>query len=126
MNNDGAAPLVADEVHEQCPRLLINREKVGMADSWSTSGFLFDNDKRNYRFVVPSLEHFAVAQTQSREGLTSNCSAPPNLHRPTDWRLISCLLARDALYLGDADDGVTQLCSMLGWTQELQALVDAA
>lgn len=70
-----------DEVHDQCPRLLINREKVGIADGCSTGGFLFDKEVQNYR---------------------------------------------DAFFLGDADDGVTQLCSMLGWAQELQALVDAA
>lgn len=32
---------------------------------------------------------------------------------------------RDALYLGDCDDGVRQLCELLGWQQELDALVAA-
>jgi hypothetical protein len=29
------------------------------------------------------------------------------------------------LYLGDCDDGVRQLCELLGWQQELDALVAA-
>jgi NAD-dependent deacetylase sirtuin 2 len=32
---------------------------------------------------------------------------------------------RDALYLGRCDDGVAELCSMLGWEDDLSALVDA-
>ncbi len=32
---------------------------------------------------------------------------------------------RDALYLGRCDEGVAELCSMLGWEEDLSALVDA-
>lgn len=44
-------PLVlADNVGQECPRLLINREKVGAAEAWSTrSGFLFDRPGDNFR-----------------------------------------------------------------------------
>jgi hypothetical protein len=29
----------------------------------------------------------------------------------------------DALYLGDSDDAVRELCSLLGWQEELQEMV---
>lgn len=32
---------------------------------------------------------------------------------------------RDALFLGDCDDGVRQLCQLLGWEAELDALLAA-
>jgi hypothetical protein len=35
-------------------------------------------------------------------------------------------MCRDVLFLGDADDGVSQLCELLGWTAELEKLVDAS
>lgn len=31
---------------------------------------------------------------------------------------------RDALYLGDCDEGVQELCRLLGWQEELQQLVN--
>lgn len=31
---------------------------------------------------------------------------------------------RDALYIGDCDEGVKALASLLGWEKELQALID--
>ena len=30
---------------------------------------------------------------------------------------------RDVLYLGNCDDGVAELCAMLGWTEDLQKLI---
>ncbi len=33
---------------------------------------------------------------------------------------------RDAMYLGDCDEGVWELCRLLGWEKELQVLVDGA
>ena len=32
---------------------------------------------------------------------------------------------RDALYRGDCDDGVGKLCELLGWQDELKALVES-
>lgn len=32
---------------------------------------------------------------------------------------------RDALYEGDCDDGVRQLCALLGWEEELETLAQA-
>jgi hypothetical protein len=33
---------------------------------------------------------------------------------------------RDVLHLGDTDEGVRELCKLLGWEQELDALIEAA
>lgn len=33
---------------------------------------------------------------------------------------------RDVLYLGDTDDGVCELCDLLGWRQELDDMIAAA
>jgi hypothetical protein len=33
---------------------------------------------------------------------------------------------RDVLHLGDTDEGVRELCQLLGWEQELDALIAAA
>lgn len=45
-------------------------------------------------------------------GLTCLCRAPPP----------PC---RDALFLGDCDDGVRQLCRLLDWEADLDALIAA-
>jgi NAD-dependent deacetylase sirtuin 2 len=70
-------------VNSDCPRLLINREKVGTYSKrraimgMNTGGFRFD--KSNYR---------------------------------------------DALWLGDCDNGVQHLSEMLGWEEDLKRLID--
>ncbi|KAL4420564.1 hypothetical protein ABPG75_010220 [Micractinium tetrahymenae] len=74
-----------DEVEDDVPRLLINRERVGEGHpllrmlGYQTGGFCFD-EASNYR---------------------------------------------DALFEGDCDDGVRQLCRLLGWEAELDALIAA-
>lgn len=72
---------LADRVSEVCPRVLINRERVGEADEMLrvlgyTKGFNFGAG--NYR---------------------------------------------DALYLGDCDAGVWELCRLLGWEQDLTDII---
>ena len=37
-----------------------------------------------------------------------------------------CSCRRDAAFIGEADDGVQQLCRHLGWEKELQSLIDAS
>lgn len=71
----------ADKVSEDCPRALINRERVGELDEMLralgyTKGFNFGAG--NYR---------------------------------------------DALYLGDCDAGVWELCRLLGWEQDLRDVI---
>ncbi|PRW45382.1 transcriptional Sir2 family isoform B [Chlorella sorokiniana] len=74
-----------DEVDEDTPRLLVNREAAGeghpllRALSLQTGGFCFEAGE-NYR---------------------------------------------DAFFQGDCDDGVRQLCRLLGWESELEALIAA-
>jgi hypothetical protein len=82
----------ADAVPDHCPRVLINRERVGegmgsmgllgsLLGMGGGGGFTFEKDQGAYR---------------------------------------------DVLHLGDSDDGVRELCKLLGWEQELDALIDAA
>ncbi|KAF6251609.1 DHS-like NAD/FAD-binding domain-containing protein [Scenedesmus sp. NREL 46B-D3] len=81
-----------DAVPEHCPRVLLNRERVGegmgslgllgsLLGLGGGGGFTFEHDQGAYR---------------------------------------------DVLYLGDADEGVRELCSLLGWEQALDALIAAA
>uniref|UniRef100_A0A383W007 Deacetylase sirtuin-type domain-containing protein n=1 Tax=Tetradesmus obliquus TaxID=3088 RepID=A0A383W007_TETOB len=81
-----------DAVPEHCPRLLINRERVGegmgsmgllgsLLGMGGGGGFCFEHDQGAYR---------------------------------------------DVLHLGDSDEGVRELCQLLGWEQELDALIAAA
>lgn len=51
-------------------------------------------------------------------------SSPKQMKSQTGSQLPP-LACRDTLFLGDADDGVQELCELLGWSQELQALIDA-
>lgn len=62
------------------PRLLINREIVGIVESSSSLGFDFVGDRHRYR--------------------------------------------RDALWLGSCDDGCLKLAELLGWEDELKALME--
>ena len=53
---------------------------------------------------------------------------PPPNRSPTHSNLTHpplILRCRDALFLGDCDDGVRQLCQLLGWEADLDALVAA-
>ncbi|TPX59170.1 hypothetical protein PhCBS80983_g02669 [Powellomyces hirtus] len=68
-------------VPEKVPRLLINREIVGVHDGETMRGFDFIGDRHEYR--------------------------------------------RDALFRGDCDKGVLELAELMGWTEELEALMNA-
>jgi hypothetical protein len=82
----------ADAVPEHCPRVLLNRERVGegmgsmgllgsLLGLGGGGGFTFEREQGAYR---------------------------------------------DVLHLGDTDEGVRELCKLLGWEQELDALIEAA
>eukprot|EP00884_Botryococcus_braunii_P020668 jgi/Botrbrau1/7285/Bobra.0318s0021.1 len=72
-------------VSPETPRLLINREKVGMAVPVNPlMAFLGIPGKRGFNFDMGNY--------------------------------------RDALFLGDCDDGVRKLCELLGWDSDLRDL----
>ena len=61
----------------------------------------------------------ACASRAARLRRLPRCLCPPACSRtPRRCR-------RDALFLGDCDDGVRQLCALLGWEADLEALVVA-
>mmetsp|Transcript_2976 Transcript_2976/g.8382 ORF Transcript_2976/g.8382 Transcript_2976/m.8382 type:complete len:279 (-) Transcript_2976:46-882(-) len=74
---------LVDMVADHCPRLLINRERVGE--------------------MHPS----SLVQGHGGDGFNFG-----------DGNF------RDAIFLGDCDDGAKKLASLLGWEAELQALID--
>ena len=70
----------------------------------------------------------AESRLAGRDACVALPAAPPLLaaaNAPASAPLLApCLPAcRDALYLGDCDAGVRQLCQLLGWEAELDALI---
>ena len=80
------------KVGRHCPRVLINRERVGEADSDS-------DDSDEY-----TLQSFL--RGNARDG----------------GFVFGQRGKRDVLYLGDCDDGVQELCEILGWKEDLDKL----
>lgn len=107
------------------PRLLINRERAGeLTDGMRSLGYSrgFNWGEGNYR----------CGQGRAEEGRASAGGMATCMHAaaasvaPRPARR-SCphspALRRDALFLGDCDAGVKELCRLLGWEADLDALI---
>lgn len=102
------------------PRLLVNREKAGELTAEKRAvGYTrgFDWGPSNYRSVSRLLACFDCL-LRSLCALRCCCCTARLLTSPA---LPSP--CRDALFLGDCDDGVRRLCALLGWEAELDALI---
>ena len=89
-----------------CPRLLINREKVGSHDE---SSFLAQLRKRFVSQEDFDITGEAFGALLGREGF--NFEDPRN---------------RDLALVGDCDDGVMKLATSFGWKDELEKLIAGA
>lgn len=81
---------VVDDVRATCPRLLINRERVGVQDN----------------SVLQLLQGGSFRSRGLMLGTDSN--------------------TRDVEWLGDIQEGVQELVRLLGWEEELKALMASA
>jgi hypothetical protein len=93
--------LPADQVQEDIPRVLINKHPVGCSSS-SSSG---------------SSSGGATSDGESEDSEASSSSR-------TGFDFADG--SRDLLHLGDCDAAVWQLAEQLGWTAELQQMVEEA
>ena len=81
---------------------------------------LIERPKEHVPRLLINLERCGEAQNTR----VTNLYRMAGLGRGTGFDFDEATNYRDALFLGQCDDGVAELCSMLGWKDELDALIE--
>lgn len=108
---------------ERTPRLLINREPVGLAKPYAQG--------RDGSRADQSAWTQAGAAGQDTDGASgsdsdSGSDSSADSYKSYGFDFDARSNTRDALHLGSCDDGVRQLCARLGWEGALDARLAAA
>lgn len=109
--------VAAGDAPEGTPRLLINREAVGLARPLPTGP---DGAAGSDRGAARSSD-------EGGDGGSDGSSSSASSYRSEgfDFEPAGTGAWEDVLHLGSCDDGVRQLCRLLGWEADLDARIAA-
>ncbi len=106
----------AQEDFEVCDLLIV----IGTSLVVHPFAGLIERPKEHVPRLLINLERCGEAQNTR----VTNLYRMAGLGRGTGFDFDEATNYRDALFLGQCDDGVAELCSMLGWKDELDALIE--
>jgi len=118
------ASLMTD-VRDEIPRLLINRDPVGIySPDWAVNYRRYLSVKYNPNLTDPQKRAMAAIEEESDDKNDSDVS-DGFVTGDQGFRFYEEDNERDMFFSGEVDNGVDLLCELLGWTEELNQLMDA-